>query len=74
MTKKRHAKLLRALETRIVEYNYRLGNYDHPKMYVGVKNAENGWWPPMCENRLDFWQMMGKDFLAFYGMKIKEAK
>ena len=74
MTKKRHAKLLRAFETRILEYYRSLGYNVHPKMYVAVRNAENGYWPPTCESRLAFWQRVGKDVLAFYGMKIKEIK
>lgn len=78
MTKKRHAKLLRAFITRVHEYGRAHGYVDCTgrKMYQGVRAANDGFIPKGSnfETRLDWWQAVGKQTLDLFGMgDIKEV-
>lgn len=79
MTKKRHAKLLRAFITRVHEYGienggYASGRYQWPKdMYKGVRMANDGHIPEP-HTREGWWQAVGKTGLQAFGMgDIKEV-
>ena len=76
MTKKRHAKLLRAFITRIHEKALAEGGYPNgwPKdMYKAVRMANDGHQPEPF-NRGEWWQKVGKNSLEIWGMgDIKEV-
>lgn len=77
MTKKRHAKLLRAFVTRVHEYGLANGGYPEGKtpkdMYKPVRMAKAGHIPePYTRDGL--WQYIGKTSLEIWGMgNIKEV-
>lgn len=78
MTKKRHAKLLRAFITRVHEYGLKNG-YPGGKapngmeMYKGVRMAMAGHIPEPY-SRDEWWQKIGKTGLGIWGMgDIKEV-
>lgn len=84
MTKKRHAKLLRALVTRVHEKDKKdkKDGYIAPngkRLYKCVEYAQRGLIPRLPEldinTRLDWWRWLGKDTLGMWGMgDIKELK
>ena len=76
MTKKRHAKLLRAFITRVHETGLKNG-YPEGKwpedMYKGVRMAMAGHIPEPY-TREEWWQQIGKTGLGIWGMgDIKEV-
>lgn len=77
MTKKRHAKLLRAFITRVHESAPANGGYPEGKtpkdMYKGVRMAMAGHIPAPY-SREGWWQYIGKTNLEIWGMgDIKEV-
>lgn len=82
MTKKRHAKLMRAFATRISEYGVKnMEGYKKPhgkEMYKCVQLAEQGLIPKLVDKetntRLEWWQGVA-DTVRLFGMgDIKEIK
>ena len=73
MTKKRHAKLLRAFITRVHEDGHKKGYPGSKDMYKCVRMANDG---HIAEGytREGWWQAVGKPGLGYYGMgDIKEV-
>ena len=73
MTRKRHAKLLRAFTTRVHEYGLEKGHHASKDMYKGVRMANAGHIPEPY-TRDGWWQKVGKETLEIFGMgDIKEV-
>lgn len=73
MTKKRHAKLLRAFITHVHETSKKDGHKASQDMYKGVRMAMAGHIPEPY-TREEWWQKVGKETLEIFGMgDIKEV-
>ena len=73
MTKKRHAKLLRAFVTRVHEISKKDGHAAAKDMYRCVRMANDGHIPEGY-TREGWWQKVGKETLEIFGVgNIKEV-